>query len=480
MKKSILLFVFFTTVLLGWGQNNGYQIKVTLKPFTSGFLYLGHHFGSKQYIIDSVAINNKSEVTFTGKEKLFGGVYMVIFPKKNGWFEMLVDKQQHFAVSADTTDVIGKTKFTGSPDNDLFQAYQRLAQQKGKTIYLLQQKLKNNPHDPDSVNTKAEIVKLNKEMTEYREQFVKAHPTSMLTAIFNVLQEPKVPEASKQPGGKYDSAFAYQYYKQHYWDGVSFTDERLVRTPVFEAKLQRYFGNVLMQNPDTLSKAANKILDISSGNKEMFKFLLSTLTEKYINPAYMGQDAVFVNLFERYYAPGKADYWLNEKYRKAVFDRAYSLMANLIGEKAADMNMVDSVGKPTTLYNIKASYTVVCFWDPTCGHCQVEVPKLDSMYQAKWKQQGVQIYGVMTDGGKPAWLKFIREHKLDGWHHVYQLDEVKEAEIAAGKPGFRQLFDVYQTPILYLLDKDKNIIAKKLNYEQLDDLLQMKIKNTKM
>lgn len=478
MKKSILLFACLTTILLGWGQNNGYQIKVTLKPFTSGFLYLGHHFGSKQYIIDSVAINNKSEVTFTGKEKLFGGVYMVIFPKKNGWFEMLVDKQQHFAVSADTTDIIGKTQFTGSPDNDLFQTYQKLAQQKGKAIYALQQKLKNNP--PDSVNIKAEIVKLNKEMTEYREQFVKAHPTNMLTAIFNVLQEPKVPDASKQPGGKYDSAFAYQYYKQHYWDGISFTDERLVRTPVFEAKLQRYFGNVLVQNPDTLSKAANKMLDISSSNNEMFKFLLSTLTEKYINPAYMGQDAVFVNLFEKYYAPGKADYWLNEKYRKAVFDRAYSLMANLIGEKAADMNMVDSVGKPTTLYGIKASYTVVCFWDPTCGHCQVEVPKLDSMYQAKWKQQGVQIYGVMTDGGKPAWLKFIREHKLDGWNHVYQLDEVKEAEIAAGKPGFRQLFDVYQTPILYLLDKDKNIIAKKLNYEQLDDLLQMKIKNIKM
>ena len=37
----------------------------------------------------------------------------------------------------------------------------------------------------------------------------------------------------------------------------------------------------------------------------MFKFILSALTEKYINPTYMGQDAVFVNLFERYYAPAK-------------------------------------------------------------------------------------------------------------------------------------------------------------------------------
>jgi len=60
------------------------------------------------------------------------------------------------------------------------------------------------------------------------------------------------------------------------------------------------------------------------------------------------------------------------------------------------------------------------------------------------------------------------------------LPEVKDAEYAAGKPGYKQLFDVYQTPILYLLDKNKNIIAKKLNYEQLDDLLQMKIKNAKM
>lgn len=475
MKKTILFFAFLITVALGYAQN-GYQIKVTLSPFTKGYLYLGHHFGGKQYIIDSAAINSRSEVIFSGKEKLHGGVYMVIFPAKNGWFEMLVDKEQHFSVSVDTSDIIGKTKFANSPDNELFQEYQKIAQQKGKAIYALQNLLKEKPVNPDSVKIKAEITTLNNEMTAYREQFIKAHPNHLLAAIFRVLQEPKVPEASKHPGGKYDSAFAYQYYKQHYWDGVSFTDERLMRTPVFEPKLQRYFNNVLIQQPDTLIKAADKMLDASEPNKEMFKFLLSTLTEKYINPAYMGQDAVFVNLFERYYAPGKADYWLNDKYRKVVFDRAYSLMANLIGEKAADMNMVDTLGKPKTLYSIQAPYIVICFWDATCGHCQKEVPKLDSLYQNKWKAQGVQIYGVMTDGGKEAWLNFIHKHGLKGWNHVYQLPEVRDAEYTAGKAGYKQLFDVYQTPILYLLDKNKNIIAKKLNYDQLDDLLQMKIK----
>jgi len=86
---------------------------------------------------------------------------MVIFPKKNGWFEMLVDKQQNFSVSADTTDIIGKTVFTNSPDNDLFQAYQKMAQQKGKAIYDLQQQLKDKPNNPDSAKMKAQIVTLN-------------------------------------------------------------------------------------------------------------------------------------------------------------------------------------------------------------------------------------------------------------------------------------------------------------------------------
>jgi hypothetical protein len=82
----------------------------------------------------------------------------------------------------------------------------------------------------------------------------------------------------------------------------------------------------------------------------------------------------------------------------------------------------------------------------------------------------------MTSGGKEPWLKYIKEHNLNDWVHVYQTEEMKSAESASGKPGYKQLFDVYQTPMLYLLDKDKRIIAKKLNYEQLNDFLDYKLK----
>jgi peroxiredoxin len=453
-----------------------YQIKVTLKPFTSGYLYLAHHFGNKQYLIDSARINEKSEAVFSGKEKLFGGVYMIVFPQKNSWIECMVDKDQHFSVEADTVNLFRTTRYSGSADNTLFSEYQLKSYELGTAITGLQKQIAQaSPAEAEKL--KVSIQEKSRELQLYREDFMKAHPEHLLTAIFNVLKDPVVPPASQHPGGKYDSVYAYQYYKSHFWDNVSFSDERLVRTPVFQPKLERYFNDVLPQHPDSLKQAAGEIIDASQTSPEMFKFLLSTLTDKYVNPAYMGQDAVFVYLFEKYYLTGQADSWMNDKYKKFIFDRGYSLMANVIGNPGANFEFLDTAGKRTSLYAINGPYTVICFWDPTCSHCKEEVPKLDSLFQQKWKKQGVKLLGMMTEGGMDAWLKFIREHNLKDWIHVYQTQAMKDADRAAGKPGFRQLYDVYQTPMLYLLDKDKRIIAKKLTYQQLDEMLQVKIKS---
>jgi peroxiredoxin len=146
-------------------------------------------------------------------------------------------------------------------------------------------------------------------------------------------------------------------------------------------------------------------------------------------------------------------------------------MLNVVGEKAANLVMADTSGKTKALYDVQAPYTIVCFWDPTCGHCQTEVPKLDTLYKTKWKAKGVKMVGVMTEGGMEKWKEFIVKYQLKDWLHIHQNESMKTAERNSGRPGFRQLYDVYQTPTLYLLDKDKKILAKKLNYEQLDEFL---------
>ncbi|RYG50169.1 MAG: redoxin domain-containing protein [Chitinophagaceae bacterium] len=271
--------------------------------------------------------------------------------------------------------------------------------------------------------------------------------------------------------------FAYRYFKEHFFDGISFRDDRLVRTPFFEAKVDKYFRDLVLPNPDSIIAEVDHMLLAARGTTEMYQYLMVHFVQKYVNPEYMGQDAVFVHLFEKYVNTGLAQFF-TVQYKEFLTKRAYSLMANLIGQPAAELVMIDSLGKSRNLYDVKGSYTVVFFWDPTCGHCQETAPKLDSMYQAKWKQQGVQLYGVMVDGGMNNWTKFIRENKLNDWIHVYQAKSEQESEAKAGKPGFRQLYDVYQTPVLYLLDSEKRIIAKKLSYQQIDEVISLKQKTT--
>jgi hypothetical protein len=335
-----------------------YQIKVTLKPFTSGYLYLAHHYGKKQYLIDSARINEKSEAVFSGKEKLFGGIYMIVFPQKNSWIECIIDKEQQFSVQADTTNLFTSTRFFGSNDNILFAEYQKKSYDLGNSISSMQKQIaQSTPAEAEKL--KASIQGKSTELQQYRENFMKVHPDHLLTAIFYVLKDPVVPPASQHPNGKYDSMYAYQYYKSHYWDHISMTDERLVRTPVFQPKLDRYFNDVLPQYPDSLKLAAGEMIDASRSNPEMFKYLLSTLTDKYVNPTYMGQDAVFVYLFEKYYLTGQADSWMNEKYKKFINDRGYSLMANVIGTQGADFPFIDTAGKPSSLYAINGPYTII-------------------------------------------------------------------------------------------------------------------------
>jgi len=85
---------------------------------------------------------------------------------------------------------------------------------------------------------------------------------------------------------------------------------------------------------------------------------------------------------------------------------------------------------------------------------------------------GVNIY----DAEQAAWKKFVTEKNLKNWIHAYQTKAAKEADEKAGRANYRQLYDIYKTPTVYLLDKDKRIIAKQLTIEQFDDIIQVKSK----
>jgi thiol-disulfide isomerase/thioredoxin len=477
MKKLLSLAILLISCTLAEAQS-GYNIPITLKPYKNTYVYLGYYYGRLKALADSTMLDENGKGVFSGKEPLPGGIYFIVSPHKEILFELLLDKQQQFSIAADSATLPNNVVFTGSQENNLFHLYTRFTNQIGNEINKTSTELKTVKNAKDSTKLRTRLKWLTDKMQLYRDSMMAKNPNSFLSTLFQAMKEPVIPPGAKHPGGKYDSLYAYKYFKSHYWDGVSFSDGRLVRTPFFESKLEKYYKELVVPNPDSIIAEVDHMLLYSRSNTEMFKFLMVHFVQKYINPEYMGQDAVFVHLFEKYINTGQADFF-TQQYKDFTVKRAYSMMANLIGQPAAPLDLVDTLDRPAPLHNIKSNFVVICFWDPTCSHCKETVPKVDSIYKAKWKNEGVALYGVMVDGGKDNWKKFINDNKLTGWTHVYQLPAQQKEEEAASKPNYRQLYDVYQTPILYLLDKDKNIIAKKLTYTQLDEVIDLKLKNKK-
>ncbi|HEX6914322.1 MAG TPA: thioredoxin-like domain-containing protein [Chitinophagaceae bacterium] len=456
----------------------GYHIDVKVTPLKNSWVYLYNYYGKYYQIADSARLNERSEGLFSGPKKLHGGIYLLVTDKKVRLCEVHIDKDQEFSIVADTSKP-EQPVITGSPENTLYKEYSDFLGRVAPRLTELQQQFATAGTKEDSASIQKQISAGNKQLQDYRENIIRTQPESMLAAFFRTMKRPEVPEMPKKADGSLDSSYPFRYVQEHFWDDVDFADDRLVRTPapIFESKLDDYFKYYVSPDADSIIKEVRYMLLYAREAKEMYRYLLARFTNKYMNPEIMGQDKVFVYLFENHYLKGDTSI-LTDKDKETVFKRGWSLIANQIGEPAPALDLVDSAGRSTPLYKLNAAYTLVVFWDPNCGHCKETVPRIDSIYRAKWKGLGMKVYAVNVDETTmKAWSEFIAKHDLYAWTHTYQPKAQRDEEAASGRPNFRQLYDVYKTPTLYLLDEQKRIIAKNLDISGFDEVLTAKEKN---
>src|SRR5687768_17235578 len=121
--KQLLIFIIGVTAFSDLRAQAGYQIDVDLKPFRNSQVYLGYYYGEIRALADSAKLDANAKGSFKGKDPLPGGIYFIVSPSKQILLELLIDKDQRFAVSADSSDLPASVKFSGSEENSQFQEY---------------------------------------------------------------------------------------------------------------------------------------------------------------------------------------------------------------------------------------------------------------------------------------------------------------------------------------------------------------------
>jgi thiol-disulfide isomerase/thioredoxin len=393
----------------------------------------------------------------------------LIVPPSKKYFELLIDKEQTFSFETDTTSkMVEHMKIKGSDDNAMFYKYLDYISVKGNEAEPLRKRMAKIKEDSlmqikkkDSLKIlQDKISAIDKDVQNYQEKVIKDHPESFLSVIFKAQKDITVPETPILPNGRKDSTFPYSYYKNHYWDNIPLSDDRILRTPLFHNKLKYYLDKVVIQHPDSIIKETEWLIQQTKGNKEMFKYIVWYTTTTYETSNIMGMDAVFVHLVENYYATWKA-YWVDSTTNKKIIHRGFLLKPLLLEKPAPGLVLQDSLDKNVSLYEVKSKYTVVIFWDPDCGHCQKIVPKLKEIYDSKLKAKGVTVYAVQIEDKDDKWKQFVKEKKLD-WINVR--DKYKNYYL-------HDLYDIYSTPVIYILDENKRIKAKRIDVEQLDGFI---------
>lgn len=458
---ALATFLLLTTISL-YAAPKGYRITVKLTGDTDTAILLAHYYGNKQYLDDTAYRNKQGVFEFEGEEKLPEGMYIIAGQSKSRYFDFFLTGTQQIEFKCNPADVGNTMEVKGSDENKLFYNYIRFIGTKQKEIEPLTKWKQQHKEPSDSTAiVQARIDAIDKEAKSYIRTFYTANPEYLAANFVKANNEPDLMPYITDAAGKVDSSRLYFVYKEHYFDNFSFSDPRLIYTPVFASKIDYYLDKLVVPVLDSLEKDIDRLMELSAVNKETQKYLAWYLSLKYETSEIMGHDALFVYIVRRYLETGKVD-WQYPTVKENILKRVNTLEPLLLNKPAPNLVLLDTSNYARSLTSVQAKYTLVFFWESTCGHCQKEMPKVLKFYDEFHKLYDLEIFGVSGDTSLVKWKEYVKKNAMP-WINV-------NGHLRLGG-DYHTLYDVNSTPVMYLLDENKKILTKRLLTDQISDFI---------
>lgn len=464
IRKYVWLVALMIIVSTRTLYSQGYDIQVTVKNAKDSAAYLGYHFGDQKFVKDTSLVLPGGRLHFKGSESLAPGVYFVYAPSI--YFELIVNEPK-FSVETDTVDFVRSMKFNGSLENELFNNFQLKMGDTRKESQIISEKIKGLDPKNDSLKIaehRTYLQKISNELNDYQQKIVDDHKGLYVSKLLLAMKRVDVIDAPLDENGEPVKNWQYYYYKDHFFDNMDLSDSTLLRSPVYQPKVTEFLEKMTFRHPDSIALSANIVLQKSESNQETFRYNLVKITNKYETSNIMGMERVFLYLAENYYLNGKA-YWADDELIEKFAKRVKDLSPNQIGNIAPEIVARDTSMQLVTLSSIPNSYTVLFFYDPDCGHCKKAMNTLKGVYD-NLQGKDVEIFAACTVTDIDKWKKYVKTNELQ-WINVS--DPYYQS-------NFRADYDLKTTPIIYVLNSDKEIIAKKIGAEQVEDFINQMIK----
>jgi hypothetical protein len=248
-----------------------------------------------------------------------------------------------------------------------------------------------------------------------------------------------------------------------YWENFDFTDTACIHLPeITEQAFADYLNILPLAAAAETGQSIRRLLAAAEAEKSgrMYGYFLQ-LFDKYLydpNSPYR-DDELYIPVAQYILADarsGEAD--------KIRMQYTLKLMLkNRKGETAADFTYVRADGKEGRMHDVKAGYTILMFYNPDCHACgkNITAMKESALITKLHKAGTVAILLFYPDEDVAVWKQHLPDIPAD-WINGYDRHvKVKDGEI----------YDLRAIPSLYLLDRDKKVLLKDVDYEQLEKWL---------
>ncbi len=464
MSFRLLLFGLVLVSATTFAQT-GYKIDFKIKGIKDTTALLAYYNGEQTYLKDTAKVDSKGAFTFDGSKPLQQGVFMVVLDK-TPLFQFIIGQGQRFMLETSTDDYNAHMVVTGDEDNKLFFEHANFLASKFKKAEPLIKILRDSTLKEDAKKeAREEYTKFTRDVQSYQKDLIAKHPTTLTARLVKSTHEIEVPAPPKKADGTIDSTWQFRYYREHYFDNFDLADDALFRLPkpVYQEKVKDYLDRLFLQDADTLTKEIVRLAARVKKNPESYKNFVWTCLIHYQQPKIMGLDRVYVNIFDKFIATGEMDFWLDPSSKKNIKEYVDKLRLNLIGNTAANLIMQDQNLKPRSMYDIKNKYTIIWFFDPDCGHCKEETPKLVEFYNKSRTKYDFEVYAISIDTSLVKMKTFIKEMKTP-W------TTVNGPRTYVGH--WSKFYYADTTPTMYVIDAKHKVIAKKLPIEQLAEFFE--------
>ena len=443
-------------------QDN-YDIKIKIDGYTDSTLLLTSYFGEKIKIVDTAYSDKSGDFHFKGEKRLPGGIYMAVSITKKKLFEFIVSSSQNFVLSTDTSNYALNMKVKGSVDNKVFYSYLKYNEEKYQQNALI----KNKIDSLEALSIETEDLKiqrelLNKEAINFKLEVIEKNNGTFVSSLLNSMRDIEIPDSIKNST---DSTLSFRYYKQHFWDNLDLSDSSLLRTPVFMRKIKQYFEQVVVFHPDSVIVAIDTIILKARPSDEVVGYLVWHFISEYQNPKFMGFDKVFVHLVDEYFSKEDMPN-TTPSVLISLQERADKLRPILLGMPAPQLLLIDSLGSLISFQQITNNYTILFFWDSDCGICGKEITELQKLIDQP--EYDIEVYAINVNSDLEKWKKAVVEKNVPG---------INVNGTRSATKDFHDLYDIYGTPVIYVLDNDKNIVAKRIGADKITEFIDNYKKN---